>query len=659
MFTTLLFEKTAPFVQLIHRNASDSLHSSAKRWRVASFLAVCLLSATELAHAQTGNGSAEFLQEQRRIEERNRQLQLQQMPAPNIRLTPDEKKSVDSQDAAAESGAGRLPQNETPCFNIYQIDLRHPQASSANPNRLANKLESNAEASDTNAWSWLMASFNRDAQGKNDNPIGQCLGSEGINILAARAQDALLKKGYSTTRILVAPQDLNSGNLVFTIVEGRIASILPHPQNTAKDNARLSIANAFEAKAGDVLQLRDIEQGLENLKRLPTAEADIEIKPSSDDLPGYSDLLIKYKQDTSERYRFAPLRYALSIDDSGNKSTGKYQHTHTVNWDNPLHLNDLFYISYTRDLGGTVGSSLNSKNPGERGTGNYAVHYSIPYVDWSFAINASRNKYNQTVAGAFSDIIYNGQSASQDLKVSKLLYRNATSKTFANFKLWSKQSKNFIDNTEIEVQRRRTGGIEWGLNHRQTWDDTTFDISLSYRRGTGFNNAIEAPESAFGEGASRPKIASMDGNVSHPFNLGIPIKASANWRTQWNRTPLIPADRFVVGGRSTVRGYDGSLILSTERGYVIRTELETPIAKTGIATYMAYDYGHVGGETAQFMLVTKLQSAALGFRISGATWSQTWLKGLYIDAYIGSPVKKADIFKTKHRAYGFNLSWAI
>ncbi|PSD22802.1 hypothetical protein C7E12_22645, partial [Stenotrophomonas maltophilia] len=32
---------------------------------------------------------------------------------------------------------------------------------------------------------------------------------------------------------------------------------------------------------------------------------------------------------------------------------------------------------------------------------------------------------------------------------------------------WQRESKNYIDDTEIEVQRRRTAGWELGLTHKQ------------------------------------------------------------------------------------------------------------------------------------------------------------------------------------------------
>ncbi|KAB8045943.1 ShlB/FhaC/HecB family hemolysin secretion/activation protein, partial [Janthinobacterium sp. FT14W] len=74
--------------------------------------------------------------------------------------------------------------------------------------------------------------------------------------------------------------------------------------------------NAVPARPGDLLNVRDTEQALENFKRVPTAEADIQIMPAEggNAKPGESDLQIQWKQGL-------PFRLALGLDDGGSRST--------------------------------------------------------------------------------------------------------------------------------------------------------------------------------------------------------------------------------------------------------------------------------------------------------------------------------------------------
>lgn len=126
----------------------------------------------------------------------------------------------------------------------------------------------------------------------------------------ATLQNAIIAKGYTTTRVLAAPQDLTTGILVFNIIPGRISQIQLAPNSSRW----LALWNATAMRNGDLLNLRDIEQSLENLKRPPTAEADIQIAPAlaenGSPLVGYSDILIRYQQ------RF-PFRLSVNIDDAG------------------------------------------------------------------------------------------------------------------------------------------------------------------------------------------------------------------------------------------------------------------------------------------------------------------------------------------------------
>ena len=62
-------------------------------------------------------------------------------------------------------------------------------------------------------------------QGK-DKAIGRCLGAQGINAVITRVQNVVVEKGFVTTHILVAPQDLKSGELVLVVIPGRLRNII-------------------------------------------------------------------------------------------------------------------------------------------------------------------------------------------------------------------------------------------------------------------------------------------------------------------------------------------------------------------------------------------------------------------------------------------------
>ena len=117
-------------------------------------------------------------------------------------------------------------------------------------------------------------------------------------------------------------------------------------------------------------------------------------------------------------------------------------------------------------------------------------------------------------------------------------------------------------------------GWEAGFNHKEYFPTATLELSANFKRGTAARGALSAPEELFGEGTSRPKIITASVSLTKPFQWG---SQSWQWQSsvnaQWNKTPLIAQDRFSIGGRYTVRGFDGELSLSGERGWNWRNEL--------------------------------------------------------------------------------------
>ncbi|MFO2466513.1 ShlB/FhaC/HecB family hemolysin secretion/activation protein [Pseudomonas sp. 15FMM2] len=533
-------------------------------------------------------------------QDRERALREQLEPAPDVRLElpPSSSRGV------------LLEKRETPCFLIRQVTL-------------------NGELAEDFQWAL------RSADPQHDPATGQCLGAQGINLTMKRIQNAIIERGFVTTRVLAPPQDLNSGVLQLTLIPGRIHSIRFAEGTSRRANAW----NAVPAKAGDLLNLRDLEQALENFKRVPTAEADIQIAAAQGmhAKPGDSDLVIAWKQ-------AMPVRLSLSVDDSGTDATGKFLGSTSVSLDNMLSLNDLFYASFNHDLGG--GDS------GDRGSKGHTLHYSVPYGYWLFGITSSEYDYHQSVAGANQTYNYTGESKNNEVSASRLLYRDAVRKTTLKLSGWTRTSKNFIDDTEIEVQRRRMAGWALGLSHREFIGTATLDVNGSYRRGTGARNAIAAPEEALDEGTSRSQILNADAQLSVPFGLGAQrLRYTSYWRAQWNRTALVAQDRFSIGGRYSVRGFDGENILSADRGWLVRNDLGLALGNSGQETYLGVDYGKVGGPSSQYLIGDHLAGYVVGLRGG--------YRQLSYDVFVGQPISKPKGFDTASTTAGFSLTWSM
>jgi hemolysin activation/secretion protein len=266
----------------------------------------------------------------------------------------------------------------------------------------------------------------------DDPPQGRCLGSQGITLLVQRVQEALLERGYITSQVHVPEQDLTKGTLELRVEEGRVGRI-----RSASNSPSLP-RNAFALKEGQILNLRDIEQSVDNLQRLPSLKNHIQIEPAETE--GRSDLVVELE---AKR----PWRIGLSLDDTGNRSTGKLQGGITFNWDNPLGLADLFYISQTQGIG--------QKETGPRGSRSHVVHYSVPFGYWLLGLTHSQSEYQQTVYGLNEQYLYSGSSSHSELALQRVLFRDGSRKTTASLKAFDRQSRNYIADLEVLVQHRR------------------------------------------------------------------------------------------------------------------------------------------------------------------------------------------------------------
>lgn len=598
---------------------------------LSGLLGVALLS-TAHGQASTTESEQRSIDATRRQQEREQEQRQRLQPAPEVRLQP------------AGPALPRLPRDESPCFRIQTIDLAGPEPTPANGTARPATLPPDWEP-------WLLDALDAGPSSTSrpdaDSPLHQvsgiCLGSRGIAILQQRAQAALLARGYITSRALVEVQNLSSGRLRLRIIPGRIEDIRLQQQERGADLATAKtpeegsglprlLAAASPARPGDILNLRDLEQTLENLKRVPSAEADIRIEPGAS--PATSDWVVRHRPGS-------PLRLSLTLDDAGTPGTGIYQSSATASWDAPLGLNDLFYVTGNSDLGGG--------DEGYRGTRGNTVHYSLPWGYWSLGLTRSSNRYYQSVVGLTQTYVYSGTSTTTEMRLARVLARDALSTTGASLKAFQRRSNNYIDDTEVQIQRRVVGGWEAGVSHRTRVGDTVIGASFAYRVGTGLFGSLPAPEEASGTGTSRFGLTVTDINVQTPlpwFSQALRYSGALRW--QHNLTPLSPQERFAIGGRYTVRGFDGVNVLSAERGLLLRNDVSAALPTTRpLAAFAGLDYGFVDGPSSANLAGQQLAGAVVGLR---GAWQQ-----LSYEIFIGTPLDKPQSFRTASHSAGFNL----
>ncbi len=575
-------------------------------------LSADLLTANFGAQAQTLPASTDAANAARAAAQQNQLLDQQREARERARVV----NAPSVQSSAPRAGAYPSLPAETPCFPIDRFSLDVPTLLPDAARRLgasALPLDPFAFAQD-----WL------------SHYAGQCIGKRGIETIVGALTETILSRGYVTTRVLVPQQDVSSGELKLTLIPGVIRAL-----RFADPSMRGTWKTAFPARSGDLLNLRALEQGLEQMKHVSSQDVDMQIVPTEQ--PGESDVVISVK-------RQKPWTFIASVDNSGTRATGKLQGNVSVGIDNLLGLNDILNAGANQDL------EFGDKTRGSHG---WNAFYSIPYGFWTVTLSGNTNTYYQQIAGVNQTFVSSGNSQTLDLKIQRVLSRSQADVLGMEMRLNKRFGASYIEDTEITQQRRDNTFVEAGLTDRHFFGSTQFDGSLAYRQGIGWLGATPDTSAQTGGPTYRFKMAVLDANLSVPFQIASEaLRYVTSFHGQFTNDQLFYIDDLSIGSRYTVRGFDGETLLASERGFFWRNELQIPIGSTGQSFYAGIDYGHVYGQNTAVLAGTQLAGAVIGFRGSAAAKFGSFA----YDLFAGTPLYKPRIFPTARVTVGFQLT---
>lgn len=108
-------------------------------------------------------------------------------------------------------------------------------------------------------------------------------------------------------------------------------------------------------------------------------------------------------------------------------------------------------------------------------------------------------------------------------------------------------------------------------------------------------------------------------------------------------------DRFSIGNRWTVRGFDGQLNLAADHGWYLSNDIAWKFPNQQHELYLGIDYGRVSGGGSDLLLGAELAGAVIGV--------QGNVQGINYHLFAGGPMSKPKGFQTDNTTAGFNLSW--
>ncbi|NEG59666.1 ShlB/FhaC/HecB family hemolysin secretion/activation protein [Pantoea agglomerans] len=458
---------------------------------------------------------------------------------------------------------------------------------------------------------------------------GKCLGIAGIRLLAKTLQNEIIRAGYITTRVNLPEQNLSGRELKFEINAGKVGEIV---LNKAGGDY-INLTSTLPFKAGDVLELSDLEQGSLNLQRVPGSQVKVNLVPGSG--KGESDIYIQREQD---KY----WQVGAWLNDAGSVATGRYQGGAALYLNNITSLSDTLFVSYGHDI---------APKHTIKGNSNKSIGYSIPWGYWWLDLYASRSDYQQYMTGNWAKWTLNNKNSYYSAQLNRLISRTVHQASTVGLQIFDTESRYSLNDFELVSMHKKSAGWKAVLQHQINYDNAGLATTLSYQRKMPWFNSSNTVEQAYGLIDKQGRIITFDLQGSVNFRVYDNwLNYSPHFSLQYSPDTLSSLNRFSLANRWTVRGFDGEYALQDNKGWYWRNDISWIFPGKPVQPYIGVDAGQVyGNNKTQDYTGKTVIGSVVGLRGN--------LLKTRFDFFAGSPLKKPQAFHTDPLTLGFSLQW--
>lgn len=442
--------------------------------------------------------------------------------------------------------------------------------------------------------------------------LNQCLSTADINNLLRDITNAYINQGYITTRAFVdsASSQQSAGVLSILVIEGTVENII---LNNGHKNFFYRGKTAFPGLIGKSLNLRDIEQGLDQLNRMPSADATMELEPGE----SLGSTVIKVNNAVKRSWRLG-----FGFDNNGQLSTGEGLYSLSLEKDNLMGIGDQFAVYWSQDAPFWTDWRGKSRLGHNRAISGYM---SLPFGYWTLSGNISHSSYNTKVFGLNNVYRSSGNTDYTSLRLERVIHRDQDSKTSAALSYAHRAVDSFFEGLLLQSSYKLTT-FEGSLAHsRRLWGGS-LSTNLGITKGVDTwatrapNHFDETPQSKFTK-----YTASL--SWYRPFEIAAKrLYWSLSAFGQMTPETLYGAERIQIGGRYSVRGFKNDSLSGDQGGYISNefgwnlpwfNSLHDKGPVWGLQFYGAYDWGALYRDSRDPFERGRMQGATIGMRTLG------------------------------------------
>mgnify|MGYP003631414664 CR=1 FL=1 len=497
-------------------------------------LAALLMGAVSPGVAQTLPADRDLIQDrqQRLLEEQRRRLEaLQNLPGARLSEPP------------------RADESASVCFDIQEVRLSGASLMTVTDQQL------------------LLSEY-----------IGLCLGSNQLNEALKAVTDWYLQRGYVTARAYLPEQDLSRGILEIVVIEGTLEGLDSSALATDRE-----LAMAFPGKVGSMLNLRELEQLVDQMGRLPSRKVQLELLPGEE----VGGSRVRLQGELSK-----PWQVGLARHNDGQRNTGEQQWDVSLLWDSPLGLGDQLRL---RGGGDAVSDTW-------KHSANQSLFYGVPYGWWTFNYSYSQSYYRTRNQASGFSFTSDGESKRHQLNAERVVHRDAVSKSAVNFGLAHLRTRNYIENSLLQASSHRLSESQFGLNHGRRLGSAFVNLDAGWQRGTGAFDAQANGSPRGSEPVARYNKYTYTVSYLQPFRvMDQALSVDSLLYGQRSEDVLFGPQRMSIGGLASVRGFKDQS-LAGDSGFYWRSNLRWryPLGRSWLTSAvqelgvsLGYDLGQI------------------------------------------------------------------
>lgn len=352
-----------------------------------------------------------------------------------------------------------------------------------------------------------------------------------------RKVNALYKdKGYITTQVYIKEQNLKSGILTLSVIEGKVEDIRFGNNSTADKVTGYFITPLSK---GDTLNFQAIDQTSENLSYIPSYHYKSNIEAGSK--AGLSKVHIAGTKSF-------PISPYIETETLGQQYTGHNRYIIGSRFDNPLKLGDSLSLKYV--------STFNDASDGKYSR-SFIGSWSMP-IQWArIGINASYSTYLTTIQGQIQSFQSRGNTLNKSFFVQGVVFRNQKIKTtlVSNLNLLSKKS--YINDALSPIQSGDSANMEFGIMNNLYTPYGGFFHKLTYIQGlNAFGskvNLANATNHAQFDAVRLYQLYTIKTDKIFKGKLPFTYQNTTDGQYAWQ--DVSSQNPFVLGGFYSVRGF--------------------------------------------------------------------------------------------------------